>query len=356
MQEEELINEVTFGGKTYRVYPGFEIAASDDGEFINIKSGRTIMPKIHHGYAEVRQRTNGMCISLNAKKVMIQLYRPEWINEKVISHIDGDISNFAISNLCVGERFGMSKEQIEYVGTVANMNSDEMSEFRMTEDKKIWVSRDGRLIRNFMLLDMDSLKKTASGSIILYVNGRQKTLARIIYETFACRKLSEDEYVCYIDGNRRNVSFDNLCVLKKNDAFKMWKHMHLNDKEIAKEIDRRVRETEMIVYWFATREWDKYTKYLMNEIYPHLIETGLKYVNKQKAEIGAREVVGSLYMLISKNRVIDNYWRTAEKMMTRWIKRENTQTSEMKLVDKEKIDNFDVFKKIAEKYGITIIA
>lgn len=239
MENELEIEEVDFCGKKYRKYPGLELAASEDGQFLNVQSWKTVTPKIHHGYAEVRQRSNGICISFNAKRMMIELFRPEWKDEKYITHIDGNKTNLSIDNLCIGERFGMSQEQIRYVGTVANMNSDELSEFRMTEDKRIWVSRQGRVIRNFMLLDMDQLSRTSSGCIVLYLNGRRKSLARAIYETFACRKLTEDEYVSYIDGNRKNVSFDNLRVLSKNEAFEEWKHMHLNDKETAREVERK---------------------------------------------------------------------------------------------------------------------
>lgn len=42
-------------------------------------------------------------------------------------------------------------------------------------------------------------------------------------------------------------------------------------------------------------------------------------------------------------------------MMMRWIKRKSTQTSEMKLVDKEKVESRDIFNMLAEKYGIVTI-
>jgi len=340
-------------GRTFRVHKQMRIAASRDGDFINMLTGKYITPHVcRDGYTELRQRHGSHFQgkqSMGAKRLMLELWKPEWM-EEAVSLIDGNPSNLNIDNMCIASS-RYAAEQVKFIEDAIISDGD----FRKFKQSNIWCAKDGRIMRNGKVIDIKNTSLAKKGCrISIYCDGEVFLAANIIYETWRRCYVNEGYHVICRDSNETNLALDNL-KLVNDDDFHTWRinKKYLPDK-IAERMEIRHKELDMAIYFFATNSFDRYHKYIMNTIYPHLIEYGIYKCQRDKdtTKRAAAEVVSNLYNLMSKGRDIYDYYHLAEKMLWRAFRSTREVLREEQLREAPPIDDRTLFMNMARKYGV----
>lgn len=352
-------------GLEYKDTGWMNVSCTKDGCFM--RSGNPIKPKVRHdGILIIRCRKGDERKEKTAAWLVASAWHKEFYEGcYVIQNSSNDIH---VESLVITDEKGFNKWRGRRI-SISKVGNDSVyvkyGVFKQTPIEGIectinGVFRKGNDIKK-VYYPFDNLGRKRSARIFYYINRKytSRSAARVVAETWSPKVYYPDCMIMYKDGDKHNISNDNLIIASEKCYYSETKEgiNEMTFEDYQRKVNRTATEALLIKGYMDTESLDDINKYIEKQIIPEFIEKLFrKGYSRYKAECLITESLSFFYDRLLANRPTATIYYYCWSKIKHFIKYKNWGIAEKyppkqieRIVSQLKIDS------LCEKYKVSKI-